>query len=331
MPAATAESRPQAQRQVGPQRPETRTSDYAILLLGAGSGLGESLARRLSKNHLVIAGMRSPEHFDTLKKNIAEDGGIEPLPLLADITDRDQFRTAFQGLALPRGQKLHYLPVAAGGLEYPPLGKEFLTQVVKLRRMTRNGGKITHEAAQAATDAIREQAIKPEAMAFAMGVNRDAPVAIFHLLREEGHVDRGTTILTTSSSISDEADPRNPDAFRGPQFYRTIGISKRAGVIALRGFATKYDMAHLDAVAPELPDTAVGGKIETIVEILKQLDPPIEISVPKVLRGVVAVEILREIPISPASGNRRRALYIDESGIGPTRPASWDKPFVPYL
>ena len=327
----TAEARPQTQPQVSSQRPEAPTSDYAVLLLGAGSGLGESLARRLAQKHQVIAGMRSPEHFDTLKRNIAEDGGIEPLPLLADITDRDQFRTAFKGLALPPSLKLHYLPVAAGGLEYPPLGKEFLTQVVKLRRMTRNGGKVTHEAAQQATNAIREQASKPEAMAFAMGINRDAPIAIFQLLREEGHVDKGTTILTTSSSISDEADPSDPDSFRGPQFYRTIGISKKAGVLAVRSLAAQYDMAHLDAVAPELPDTAVGEKIETLVEILKQLDPPVEVNVPKVPRGIVAVEILKTIPIDPATNDRRRTLYIDESGVGPIRPQSWDKPFVPYL
>lgn len=65
--------------------------------------------------------------------------------------------------------------------------------------------------------------------------------------------------------------------------------------------------------------------------ILKQLDPPVEVNVPKVPRGIVAVEILKTIPIDPATNDRRRTLYIDESGVGPIRPQSWDKPFVPYL
>jgi NAD(P)-dependent dehydrogenase (short-subunit alcohol dehydrogenase family) len=313
------------------QELESNTAKHQVLLLGAGSGLGESLAMRLSKSYRVIAGMRSGEHFEALRQNINQIGGIEPAPLLADITDFWSFKAAFDDLKLSPEVKLHFMPLAAGGLDYRPVNMALGRQMIRMRRMVDRGEKIPRQVAEEATAAIKEVVTKPEALEAARRINVEAPLNIFSYLEYLGHLDPASVIVNTSSSISDEADPAHPELFRGPWFYYTVAISKKAGVLAFQNMARRYNRGHLDAVAPELTDTLVGQRINELESLLEHLHPSIELFVPRITRGEAADAIVADLKKLFIGDARIRTLYIDRSGTGNTRPSTWDKPMVPYL
>lgn len=299
-----------------------------IVLLGAGSGLGESLARRFAREgYQVIAGMRSEGHFAALRANIAADGGVEPKPLLADITDEVAFGRAFDGLNLSPSTKLHYFPVAAGGIE--GVGSVLLRQIAGLRRAARNNG-LSKQMVDEATAVIKAEVLKDEVIEAGMEINVRAPVRILDELDERGHIDDGTDILTTSSSLSEAIDLNNLDQYPGPWFYYVVALTKKTGANILREKARNWatGTAYLDAVAPELPDTGVGKMIDTMVEVLQAVNPNEKIVVPKVSRVVVADAIYREL-VAPK--DRIRTMFVEESGVSYQRPDSWNKPFLPYL
>ena len=108
-----------------------------ILLTGATGGLGEGLAKKFAlEGYTVVAGTRSEENFLHLKESIRQIGGSTPLPFIADLTKPEEVTSAYQALQLGGGEKLHFMPVAAGGLEAVRLG--IGKQIVKLKRVDTN-------------------------------------------------------------------------------------------------------------------------------------------------------------------------------------------------
>lgn len=300
---------------------------YPILLLGAGSGLGQVLAQRFAtEGYQVIAGTRSEEKFDALRQSIVEAGGVEPRPFIADITQSDQLMVAYQSLTLAQHEKVHYFPVAAGGLE--GLNRGIVRAMLPLMKAAKAGDEITTDQAKAATDSIKALTTTQEAIAPAMDVNLKSPLTIFDILAEDDHLGSDSTILNTSSSVSDGFDTEHPENYPGPWFYYTIARSKKEGVLALRQKATEVGAIHLDVVAPEIADTGVGKFIDGLVEIISKVEGVGEIDIPKVYRAPLVEAIYRELKVESP---KIRTLYVEPATQSYQRPPVWDKPLVPYL
>jgi hypothetical protein len=313
--------------------PEVLTPDKRpIVLLGAGSGLGAAIAERFSiEGHTVYAGTRSPAKFEALRTRILTAGGAEPKPLIADITKPAEFTEALNNTGLQQGEPVHYFPVAAGGMEN--VNMLVARQVVGLKRAIKRGASPDElaEIAAVATQTIKEKVETEEVLAPARDINVKQPVEIYWQLQEKGHFDKNSWVLNTSSSISNEFDPEHPERFRGPMFYLPVAL-KEASVRILRQNAHGIGHNHLDAVAPELPDTAVGGFIDGLVDVMQAIQPDKKIEVPKTPTTLVADEIYKEIVYNPRqSPTKQRTLFIDEGYVGYKRPQRWDEPFLPYL
>lgn len=303
---------------------------YRILLLGAGSGLGFVLAQRLAREgYQIMAGTRSEEKFAELRKAVSDNNGIEPQPFLADITQPEELNAAFNNLYLATHEKIHYLPVAAGGLEAIKMG--IARQVINLKWALRTEVGVTKELAEQATAAIKALTKSPEAMTPAMEINCTAPLMIFDLLKEGDHLGSDSVVLNVSSSISDACDPDNRQAFAGPWFYYTVGMSKESGVRALRERVKEIDATHLNVVAPEIFDTGVGQFIDEMMELIKVINPNLSIDIPKVSRAQVAEVIFQELTRKDCGLSKTRTIYVTSDGVAYQRPTAWDKPLLPYF
>lgn len=329
MPAAeTAAARTAARLRPSEVEPLPR---HSILLLGAGSGTGRELAKKLAREgYHVIAGSRSQDKIDSLAAEIAEDNGVVPTPFIADITDPNAVRAAYESLQLAQGESVHYFPVAAGGLEgvMKHLTSKFLAVIKAGRR-----GELTPEMLATVTEEIRAITMTPGAMEYARRVNVQAPLELFGLLQQNGHITRDSVVLTTSSSISHNARPHDTDAYPGPFFYYTVAHSKQEGVEKLRTSVTEAGARFVDFVAPEIEDTAVGGmigKLSTAISTVNGVDLP---DIPTVTIDQVASGITAELmyPSGPDAHTLSRTVYVTNSGIQHTQPDSWQTPMLPYL
>lgn len=302
---------------------------YPILLLGAGSGLGQELARKFAnEGYRVIAGTRSLEKFGNLWGTIRADGGVEPYPFVADIANPDQVRTAYESLGLKEGEKLHYMPVAAGGFERTlvKIGR----QLIYLRKGAEETGEISLESAEKATAAIKAFTTSKEATDPAIAINCDAPCAIFDLLAQNGHLGPESVILTTSSYISDMYDPDKPGKYQGPWFYYHVAMSKAMGVYVLRERVQRIDASHIDFVIPEISDTQVGKFGKKIAEIIMKLQT--EFKVPRISRAQVAMAMYRELTRRGGDLPKIRKVYVDSNGTNQQqRPESWKEARFPHL
>lgn len=303
---------------------------FRILLLGAGSGLGKVLAQRFAREgYQVIAGTRSEAKFEDLCRSITDDGGIEPQPFIADITQPDKLIDAYNSLHLNLQEKVHYMPVAAGGLEAVKMG--IARQLITLKRVGRTETGITRELVEQATAAVKALTTSSEAMIPAMDINYTAPLRIFDLLKNGGHLGSGSMVLNISSSISNVCDPDNPQVYPGPWFYYTIGMSKERGVRALRERAAEVDVSHIDVVAPEIFDTGVGKFIDELVKVIQAIDPNSTINVPIVSRADVVEAVFAELTRKDDGLPKMRTVYVTNIGVSYQRPTVWDKPLLPYL
>lgn len=306
---------------------------YPILLLGAGSGLGAELARKFAnEGYRIIAGTRSLEKFGDLWVATRADGGIEPYPFIADITDPDQVGKAYENLGLKEREKLHYMPVAAGGFESTLMRMKIGRQLIHLRKEAEETGEISLESAKRATVAIKAFTTSEKATDPAIAINCDAPCAIFKLLAQNGHLGPESVLLTTSSYISDTYDPDKPGKYQGPWFYYHVAMSKAMGVRALRKRAQQIDASCLDIVIPEISDTQVGEFGAEIAEMMQFMQLQTEFRVPRISRAQVAMTIYHELTRRGEDLLKIRKVYVDRNGaIQQQRPKSWEKAHFPYL
>lgn len=306
---------------------------YSILLLGAGSGLGREFARKLaSEGYRVISGMRSLEKFGDLWLTIRADGGIEPYPFVADITDMSQVRAAYESLGLKEGEKLHYLPFAAGGFESKLVRMKIGRQLIHLRKEAEETGKISLESAERATAAIKAFTISNAATNPAIAINCDAPCMIFDLLAQNGHLGSESVILTSSSYISDTYDPDKQEEYQGSWFYYHVAMSKATGVDALRKRAQHIGASFIDFVIPEISDTQVGEFGAEIAEIIQLMQLQTEFRVPRISRAQAAMAMYHELTGYGGDLPKIRKVYVDSNGITQKeRPESWEKAHFPYL
>lgn len=320
---------------IGPRSEVEPFPHYPILLLGAGSGLGQELARKFTKEgYGVIAGTRSLEKFGNLWVATRADGGIEPYPFVADITDPDKVGTAYESLGLEKGEKLHYMPVAAGGFESKLVRMKIGRQLIHLRKEAEETGKISLESAERATAAIKAFTTSKKATDPAIAINCDAPCAIFDLLAVNGHLGPESVILTTSSYISDtfKYDPDKPEEYQGPWFYYHVARSKAMGVYTLRKRAQRIGASCLDIVIPEISDTQVGEFGGGIADLMKFMKLPTEFKVPRISRAQVAMTIYHELTRRGEDLPKIRKVYVDRDGaIQQQRPKSWKEAHFPYL
>ncbi len=300
---------------------------YPILLTGTGSGLGNAYARKFAlEGYEVFAGTRSKEKFENLRNSIAGDGGIEPQPFIADITKPDQLIAAYQDLHLPPGGKVHFMPVAAGGLEVVRMG--IARQIVSLKRAMKTDAGLTPKLLEQATDVIRKLTSSDEATTAAMDINYAANQLLFDLLYDNGHIGADSVIVTTSSSLSSACDPDHPENYNGNRFYFSIAISKERGVRELKNRAARIGCTLVDIVAPIIADTDVGAFIEGIIDVV---DRTLIIHTPKVTTTQVVNATFSELTKNDPNLPRIRTVYVQDSGISYKRPEEWDKPLIPYL
>lgn len=301
---------------------------YPILVPGAGSGLGFALSRHLAnQGYHVLAGSRSETNIQTLRSAVENEGGFLPEPFIADITNPFAVADALIKSGLYHGEPIHYMPIAAGGLE--TVLRNAGSLIVQLRKADRHGS-LTKEMLESATEEIRKLTTTDSAMDAAMAINYSAPLTLFDVLVANGNIGQNSVVLNTSSSISDGCDPDHLEAFQGPWFYYTVGFSKEKGVREQRKRALEAGARHLNVVAPEIADTKVGKFIEGLIKLITAADPKVAVSPEHVLTTQVVEAIYNELLREPTS-DRARTVYVSSNGTSLERPIGWDKPFVPYF
>jgi hypothetical protein len=290
-----------------------------ILLTGAGSGLGRKLAiEYATRGYLVIGGTRTSENFESLYEDIKKADGVPPRPFLADLTNVEDLKEALAHFPVRAGRPMHYMPLAAGGLESIKwaIGRPFSP----LLRARKDGLPITDEMLETARQKIKETITDPKRMDAPLAINRYAPLAIATALEVRGNLTEESTLISASSSLSDNCDPAHPENYPGPWFYYTIGMSKEQGVRALRQKTRSLRASYVNFVIPEISDTGVGEFFELVSSLLEYAGKKVEI--PSVTTDQAANSIVSELQkqYSP----KIRTVYIDSNGPTDTKPASFN-------
>lgn len=304
---------------------------YPVIILGGASGTGKFFTRILArKGYAVFVGTRNEEKFHALGETVSNDGGISPLPFIADITKPNDLHHAYEEMGLEKGAPAHYFPLAAAGYESL---KPVMELLVQLRRAHRQGA-LTDEFLTDLTDRMKGEVTKPAALELANQTNRDALLSFAGILQANGHLKERSVIGTLSSTISDYTDPDNPEGFPGPWLYYPIGISKAQGVQGLRDIAKSTGASHIDFVAPEIEGTGVGdffGKLNPIFEAINELSGE-PFNPPVVTRNEVATAMFRESTAATTTEEKIRKVYIQSGGFtSSNRPVGWEKPPISYL
>jgi hypothetical protein len=290
---------------------------FPILLTGAGSGLGRRLAiEYATSGYLVIAGTRSMKHFQSLYEIITEANGVPPRPFLADLTNAEELKEALAHLPVRADKPMHYMPLAAGGLESIKwaVGRPFSP----LLRARKDNLPITEEMLQTATQKIRETVTDPKRMDVPLVINRHAPLALATALEVRGNLTKESTLITASSSLSDNSDPEHPENYPGPWFYYTIGMSKEQGVRALRQKTKSLQASFINFVIPEISDTGVGEFVGLVASLLEYAGK--EVDIPSVTTDQAVSSIVKELQKQHLP--KIRTVYIDEDGPTDIKPTS---------
>lgn len=66
------------------------------LVTGASRGIGRAIARRLARDHALLAAARSGDELDSLAREIRQAGGL-CRPVVVDLTDREDIARSFEG------------------------------------------------------------------------------------------------------------------------------------------------------------------------------------------------------------------------------------------
>ncbi len=294
---------------------------YPILILGAGQGTGAEIAKRFAREgYPLILGTRSKEKFTRLREVIVRNGGLEPQPFIADITETAEIRKAYLSLQ-KEGTPLHYFPLAAGGLE--ATGRQVLDTIARMRIKLRKG-TLTREDLENATAYFAELNATKSALKAAEDINLYGILEVMNALIENGNITPTSSILTLSSSLSHDADPDHPENYPGPEFYRLVALTKETGVRAVRKKAAIQGAAHVDLVAPEISGTDVGNLFEKTIPLLQHFLPTTlgSVTMDQVANAAYAELRERQEP-------RQRTVFVTETGTSDKRP-QWSIG-TPYL
>ncbi len=300
---------------------------HPILILGAGQGTGAEIARKFALEGLpVIIGTRSPDKFSQVRDRITQDGGRQPEPFIADITDPHGIHRAYESLHIPAGSPIHFFPLAAGGLNV--VGDFiFKQQVIPLRKLLRSG-KLSVSHVRQATEEIKSFVQRAEIIKSVLNVNYDGTLGTLKLLENNGHLGPDSTVATLSSVISNSCNPYDRESYQGPWFYYPVAHSKQLAVLELQDRAQKSGFHYVDFVAPEIEGTDVAKLIEKMKPLLDFARETLGLEIinfPKVTKTEVADSMYQEFK-SNDHRPRVRTVFLEESGkSSDIRPVSWDQ------
>ncbi len=300
-----------------------------IFLSGASSVTGQAIASRFAREgYEIIAGSSTSDKFAGVREEIIAQGGKEPRPFIADITDSEQIAEAYRALEMPPGTRMHFVFAAAAGIE----DKGFVARQIASLAVMHRRGTLTPEKAGEATQKIKEYVWTEEGKKKAMDVNFHGALALEDILEENGHLNSESTILTTSSILSHSCDPYNIDSYLGPWFYYPVALTKQLAVAEISRRARRLGATYVDLVIPEIEATPAGNFIEKLKPLLEALNGGNEIGMTVVSKEQVAEAVFREVGRNTPLVPRVRTVYLEESGdLSYERPSSWSSFSTPYL
>lgn len=302
-----------------------------VLILGAGSGTGAEIAKLYaSQGFTVLAGTRSEEKFQKVRNDVLANGGTEPVPFIADITDPSQVQKALAESGLLRGQTIDYYPLAAEG--FKPVRLIIGKALLRLQKVIETGGDL-REAAEKETEEMKKTMLLPSSSAVAYNTNVVAPAEMAETLIENGNLNYQSKIVVLDSTISKYAQE---GPYPGPWFYYPVGITKAMGSLELRRIAARIGAEFYDLIAPGITGTEAGiffDRFLPVLEALNELDSNEPFEFPTISSADAAKTIFEQTITQNLGSQRSVDLYFGyESGVATTqRPSGFRVPTIDWL
>ena len=307
-----------------------------VILSGGAGAIGSEITKRLALQgyHTVVIltketrnGVTAQQRFvDKVRDPIIQSGGIEPIPVYADLTKSDEFAEGLDLInsKLDPQQKVHYFALAATGLRgvRTSLGRVF----VGLQRIMQ-ARVLTEPDLIEATNKIREVVSTQRSMQPALQTNKEAAILLFETLHKQGRFSSDSSVVNLSSSPTDDLIKGLPVN----AFYDGIAKGKAGGEEALEERCKKLGIKYLRMIAPVISGTEVGDLSAELEKIVQAAG--VKTRIPRSTISQTAKALLSEFDHQLEGRiDRIRNVYLGENGLTYLhRPTSWPVPLLPYL
>ncbi|MDP3973998.1 MAG: hypothetical protein Q8P92_04150 [Candidatus Daviesbacteria bacterium] len=240
---------------------------------------------------------------------------------LSKITVEEQAAEFVDSLELEPEEPIHYAALAAGGLPFTTIGKEYVRT-----RGAYDSKNLTEADLRRSTDVIRSKIEQDEGIRnSALELNFTSPKLIKEELIRRGHIGSLSVVITLSSIFSDDFRLDRPQLFQGPAFYFYMANTKKSIAETLREQVYVQEFKYLDFVAPEIRDTSVGKYFEDFAKFINFVHPDQPpAGMPSVTKEVVAEMLVSQLEEVSLRNQRFARVYLNSDGsVSNVRPVGW--------
>lgn len=309
---------------------------YPVVITGGAGAIGSEVTKKLAvtgyQTFVILTretrnGISAEQRFaDRVRNPVIEAGGVEPVPVYADLTKNDEFREGLSIISsrLDPDQKVHYFALAATGLRgiKTSLGRVF----VKLQK-TMQARLLTVKDLEDVTDNIQKIVSTERGMQPAMQTNKEAAILLFDELYNDGRLSSDSSVVNLSSSPTDDF----VNKLRVNAFYGAIAQGKAGGELALEDRCNRLNVRYLKVIAPVIGGTEAGDLSSELEKIIQAAG--VQTQVPRGTIDQTVATLLTEFDHQLAGRIERiRTVYMAENGLTCLeRPSNWPIPLLPYL
>lgn len=319
--------------------------DYPVIITGGTGATGLLTVIEFARHKLVpLVLIREVEKVienpDTGKKvrvspderiinfqdTVESQTGMRPLVArgdLGEINTSEKAKALVDGFQLIPGAPVHYVPIAAEGIN------KYKLSLAKDLRDVRNAFEahsLTQKMLKETTERLWRNYTADEKVNPAMQSNCIAHTLILDEFIARGHIGCSSVVGMIASPFSADVSPRTAKyIYPGPAFYWPIAYSKMRQTEEVRKRAVEYGFKAIDLVVPEISDTAVGGFLEEFVDWVNAVFPNLPaISMPSSTTDIVARVFVEQFIETIQMTETFTRKFLDSSGeVFDFRPKTW--------